>query len=381
MPSLYIHFPFCLRKCSYCAFYSDTHCAEIPLFLECLQKEMRLRSDELSGVPADSLYFGGGTPSLLAPADIGKLIVLADEIFGLSPDAEITLEANPNQLTDEYFRGLRDTPVNRLSVGVQTFSDEVLKRIRRLHTSVQAEEALTLAEKHGLHNISADLIYGLPGSTMAQLESDLRRLSPLPHLSCYQLTLEEGSILEMQVRKGLERLPSEDGTEAQRKLVWEYLRDAGFTHYEVSSFCKGEAWSRHNTAYWRQEPYLGFGPAAHSYLPHRRQWNLPDVRGYCRNVADLPDGRGWDDLEGAVFEREQLTSEMEYEEYVMTSLRTCWGCDLEMVRLKWGVETVSHIRNQLLRYPEQFYKLTYKRLVLTEEGLLFADGVASDLFL
>ncbi len=381
MPSLYIHFPFCLRKCSYCAFYSDTHCAEIPLFLECLQKEMRLRSDELSGVPADSLYFGGGTPSLLAPADIGKLIVLADEIFGLSPDAEITLEANPNQLTDEYFRGLRDTPVNRLSVGVQTFSDEVLKRIRRLHTSVQAEEALTLAEKHGFHNISADLIYGLPGSTMAQLESDLRRLSPLPHLSCYQLTLEEGSILEMQVRKGLERLPSEDGTEAQRKLVWEYLRDAGFTHYEVSSFCKGEAWSRHNTAYWRQEPYLGFGPAAHSYLPHRRQWNLPDVRGYCRNVADLPDGRGWDDLEGAVFEREQLTSEMEYEEYVMTSLRTCWGCDLEMVRLKWGVETVSHIRNQLLRYPEQFYKLTYKRLVLTEEGLLFADGVASDLFL
>lgn len=187
--------------------------------------------------------------------------------------------------------------------------------------------------------------------------------------------------MEMQVRKGLERLPSEDGTEAQRELVWEYLRDAGFTHYEVSSFCKGEAWSRHNTAYWRQEPYLGFGPAAHSYLPHRRQWNLPDVRGYCRNVADLPDGRGWDDLEGAVFEREQLTSEMEYEEYVMTSLRTCWGCDLEMVRLKWGVETVSHIRNQLLRYPEQFYKLTYKRLVLTEEGLLFADGVASDLFL
>ena len=381
MPSLYIHFPFCLRKCSYCAFYSDTHCAEIPLFLECLQKEMRLRADELSGVPADSLYFGGGTPSLLAPADIGKLIVLADDIFGLSPDAEITLEANPNQLTDVYFRGLRDTPVNRLSVGVQTFSDEVLKRIRRLHTSVQAEEALTLAEKHGFHNISADLIYGLPGSTMAQLENDLRRLSPLPHLSCYQLTLEEGSILEMQVRKGLERLPSEDGTEAQRKLVWEYLRDAGFTHYEVSSFCKGEAWSRHNTAYWRQEPYLGFGPAAHSYLPHRRQWNLPDVRGYCRNVADLPDGRGWDDLEGAVFEREQLTSEMEYEEYVMTSLRTCWGCDLEMVRLKWGVETVSHIRNQLLRYPEQFYKLTYKRLVLTEEGLLFADGVASDLFL
>ncbi|MBR4339221.1 MAG: radical SAM family heme chaperone HemW [Bacteroidales bacterium] len=381
MPSLYIHFPFCLRKCSYCAFYSDTHCAEIPLFLECLQKEMRLRSDELSGLPADSLYFGGGTPSLLAPAEIGKLISLADEIFGLSPDVEITLEANPNQLTDEYFRGLRDTPVNRLSVGVQSFSDEVLRRIRRMHTSVQAEQALALAEKHGFHNISADLIYGLPGSTLEQLERDLRRLSPLPHLSCYQLTLEEGSILELQLRKGLERLPSEDVTEAQRKLVWEYLRDAGFTHYEVSSFCRGEAWSRHNTAYWRQQPYLGFGPAAHSYLPHRRQWNLPDLRRYCKHVSDLSDGKGWDDLEGAVFEREQLTPEMEYEEYVMTSLRTCWGCDLEKVRGQWGAETVTHIRRQLRHYPENYYKLTDNQLVLTEEGLLFADGIAADLFM
>lgn len=381
MPSLYIHFPFCLRKCSYCAFYSDTHCAEIPLFLECLKKEMRLRADELSGAPADSLYFGGGTPSLMAPADIGKLILLADDIFGLSPDAEITLEANPNQLTDEYFHGLRDTPVNRLSVGVQSFSDEVLKRIRRMHTSVQAEQALALAEKHGFHNISADLIYGLPGSTLEQLESDLRRLSQLPHLSCYQLTLEEGSILEMQVRKGLERLPSENVTEAQRKLVWEYLRDAGFTHYEVSSFCRGEAWSRHNTAYWRQQPYLGFGPAAHSYLPHRRQWNLPDVRGYCRCVSDLSDGKGWDDLGGAVFEREQLTPEMEYEEYVMTSLRTCWGCDLEKVRGQWGAETVTHIRRQLRHYPKNYYKLTDNQLVLTEKGLLFADGIAADLFM
>ena len=350
------------------------------MFLECLQKEMRLRADELSGVPADSLYFGGGTPSLLAPADIGKLIVLADEIFGLSPDAEITLEANPNQLTDEYFRGLRDTPVNRLSVGVQSFSDEVLRRIRRLHTSVQAEQALALAKKHGFHNISADLIYGLPGSTLEQLESDLRRLSQLPHLSCYQLTLEEGSILELQLRKGLERLPSEDGTEAQRKLVWEYLRDAGFTHYEVSSFCRGEAWSRHNTAYWRQQPYLGFGPAAHSYLPHRRQWNLPDVRGYCRCVSDLSDGKGWDDLEGLVFEREQLTPEMEYEEYLMTGLRTCWGCSLEHIVKRWGEGRKAHIMRQLGSCPKHYYRLVDNQLVLTEAGLLFADGIAADLF-
>ena len=185
MPSLYIHFPFCLRKCSYCAFYSDTHCAEIPFFLKCLQKEMRLRADELSGQPLDSLYFGGGSPSLLPPADIGKIIVLADRFFGLAPDAEITLEANPNQLTDEYLKALREIPVNRLSVGVQSLSDAVLKRIGRLHTAAQAEEALALAVKHGFRNLSADLIYGLPGSTQAQWERDVRRLASLPHLSCY----------------------------------------------------------------------------------------------------------------------------------------------------------------------------------------------------
>ena len=381
MPSLYIHFPFCLRKCSYCAFYSDTHCAEIPIFLECLQKELRLRADELSGQPLDSLYFGGGTPSLLPPAEIGRLAVLAAGLFGLSPGAEITLEANPNQLSDDYLRALRETPVNRLSIGVQSLSDAVLKRIGRLHTAAQAEEALALAVKHGFRNLSADLIYGLPGSTQAQWERDVRRLASLPHLSCYQLTLEEGSILYSRWRKGLEPLPTEEETEAQRRFLWNHLAGAGFTHYEVSSFCRGEAWSRHNSAYWRQEPYVGAGPGAHSFLPHRRQWNLPDVRLYCRQVAALPSGMSWEALEGVVFERERLTPEMEYEEYVMTSLRTCWGCDLERVRRQWGERTVAHIRNQLRRYPAHFYKLTVKQLVLTEEGLLFADGVAADLFL
>ncbi|MBO7624774.1 MAG: hypothetical protein J6S82_05650 [Bacteroidales bacterium] len=182
-------------------------------------------------------------------------------------------------------------------------------------------------------------------------------------------------------RKGLEPLPTEEETEVQRRFLWSHLAGAGFTHYEVSSFCRGEAWSRHNSAYWRQEPYVGAGPGAHSFLPHRRQWNLPDVRLYCRQLSALPSGTPWEALEGVVFEREQLTPEMEYEEYVMTSLRTCWGCDLEKVRRQWGERTTAHIRNQLRRYPANFYKMTDSQLVLTEEGLLFADGVAADLFL
>ena len=381
MPSIYIHFPFCTRKCSYCNFYSSTRCVEIPAYSEALYRELSLRVCEWDGRPADTLYFGGGTPSLLPPSEIQNVIRYVTAHYGLVPDAEITLEANPNQLTEEYFRALKETQVNRLSIGIQSFSDAVLEKLRRTHTAAQAEKALDLALRHGFRSISADLIYGLPGNTLEQWERDVRRLSFLPHLSCYQLTLEEGSLLHMQWKKGMVRMPSEEETEEQRKFLWGFLADAGFTHYEVSSFCRGDAWSRHNCAYWKQEPYLGFGPGAHSFVPHRRQWNFPDVSLYCREISALPSDAGWESLEGNVFGMELLTPEMEYEEYLMTSLRTCWGCDLDTVRDRWGEQALPHIRRQLGRYPDSFYTLSEKQLVLTESGLLSADGIAADLFL
>lgn len=381
MASVYVHVPFCRQKCTYCNFYSSTRCGEIPLFLQCLEKEIKLKAGVLDGQPLASLYIGGGTPSLLRPSAIQQIITEVEEVFGLESGAEITMEANPNHLTEDYFRALKDTQVNRLSIGVQSLSDAVLRRIRRLHTAAQAEAALDLALKYGYTNLSADLIYGLPGSSLPQWEADVRRLSALPHLSCYQLTVEPGSAIYLQLQKGLEQPPAEEETEAQYALLLSLLEEAGFTHYEVSNFCRGEAYSRHNTAYWQGKPYVGLGPGAHSFCGGSRQWNISDVQTYCRLLADFSAEGDWQSLENKVFEKEIITSEMAYEEYVMTSLRTCWGCDLERVRTQWGEAHHRHVLQQLSRYPEHYYTLQGSALVLTETGLRFADGIAADLFL
>ena len=381
MASVYVHVPFCRQKCTYCNFYSSTRCGEIPLFLQCLEKEIKLKAGVLDGQPLASLYIGGGTPSLLRPSAIQQIITEVEEVFGLESGAEITMEANPNHLTEDYFRALKDTQVNRLSIGVQSLSDAVLRRIRRVHTAAQAEAALNLALKYGFTNLSADLIYGLPGSSLSQWEADVRRLSALPHLSCYQLTVEPGSAIYLQLQKGLEQLPPEEETEAQYALLLSLLKEAGFTHYEVSNFCRGEAYSRHNTAYWQGKPYVGLGPGAHSFYGTLRQWNLSDVQAYCRLLADFPEDGNWNVLENKIFEKEIITSEMAYEEYVMISLRTCWGCDLERVRTQWGEARHRHVLQQLSRYPEHYYTLQGSTLVLTETGLRFADGIAADFFL
>ncbi|MBO4282392.1 MAG: radical SAM family heme chaperone HemW [Bacteroidales bacterium] len=374
MPSVYIHIPFCLTKCTYCNFYSVTRCGELPLFLDCLRRELRLRAADWTFGPLSSLYVGGGTPSLLSPGEIQRLLEEVAELYGLQEGAEITLEANPNHLTEDYVRTLRDTAINRLSIGVQSLSDEVLRRIRRQHTARQAEDALAFAEKYGFTNLSADLIYGLPGSSLAQWERDVRRLSRLPHLSCYQLTLEEGSALQRQCAKGLERLPSEEETDRQFACLLSLLSEAGFTRYEVSNFCKGEAWSRHNMAYWEGEPYFGFGPGAHSFVPHRRRWNVADVARYAAALSvPVPTDTSW-------YEEELLTPDMEYEEYVMLGLRTFRGCELERVRRQWGEERLRHLLAQLRLFPASHYRLSAGRLVLTEEGLRFADAVAASLF-
>lgn len=344
------------------------------LFLDCLQRELRLRAPDWAFGPLSSLYFGGGTPSLLSPDEIRQLVAAVERLYGLQAGAEITLEANPNHLTDAYVRALRDTGVNRLSIGIQSFSDEVLRRIRRRHTARQAEDALEFAVKYGFTRLSADLICGLPGSSLAQWEQDVRRVAHLPHLSCYQLTLEEGTALHRQCAKGLETLPSEEETETQYLRMLSLLSEAGFTHYEVSNFCKGEEWSRHNMAYWEGAPYFGFGPAAHSYAPHRRRWNVADVAAYCEALS-APDAASF-----SWYGEESLSPDMEYEEYVMLSLRTFRGCDLDKIRRNWGEGRLEHLLSQLRQFPASHYLLSTQRLVLTEQGLRFADAIAAAMF-
>ncbi|MBO4402461.1 MAG: radical SAM family heme chaperone HemW [Bacteroidales bacterium] len=380
MPGLYIHFPFCRQKCTYCGFYSVTRVAFVPDFLAALKKEIRLRADTFVFKPFDTLYIGGGTPSLLHPDEIQDIINCVEEHYGLTNDAEITIEANPNHLTDEYFKALRQTKANRLSIGIQSFFDEDLKAIHRIHSGKEAEKSLELAEKYGFNNLSADLIYGLPGSSLSRWKANLEKVAHLPHLSCYQLTLEEGSVLYRQVSQGHVRLPDEEEVEEQYRCLMDFVAAHDFLQYEVSNFCKGNAFSRHNTAYWKDEPYLGLGPGAHGYQLDCRICNLPDVPGYIRILSQIRSAEEWRCQEQLLFEKEMLTPQMKYNEYVMTSLRTCWGCDLTRLREKWGSSYEQYLLEQLRHVPENHYIIKDSKLILTHQGLRLADGIAATLF-
>ncbi len=378
MPGIYVHIPFCRQKCTYCGFYSSTRLGLRSAYLDSLHRELAVRREEFSFRPITSLYFGGGTPSLLQASDLQRIIDAVASFYGLASTAEITLEANPDHLSASYVQALADTKINRLSLGVQSFDDGLLRRIRRPHTAKQTEEALEQAEKYGFHNISVDLIYGLPGSTTDTWASDLSKVSGVPHLSCYQLSVEEGSVLSRQLQLHRESLPEESVTEAQYRLLLAFAEEHGFRHYEVSNFCKGESFSRHNRAYWQDEPYLGLGPAAHSYFGDRRQWNFPDVETYIRACSALRSYNDWKEQEGRVFGGELLSRDMKYNEYLMTSLRTEWGCNLSYVREHFGAGRESVLRQQLQKLPH--CHIRENCACLDEEGLLFADGIAASLF-
>ena len=381
MPSVYIHFPFCRQKCTYCGFYSETRVALVHDFIAALKNEICLRADFFGFKPFDTLYFGGGTPSLLHPSEIQDIINCIEEHFGLVEDAEITLEANPNHLTEDYFQALRQTKVNRLSIGIQSFFDEDLKTIRRIHDGRQAEQALEWAIKYGYYNLSADLIYGLPGSTLSRWKANLEKVAQLPHLSCYQLTVEEDSILYRQLGKGMIQLPDEDAVEEQYCCLIDFVSVNGFLQYEVSNFCKDNAFSRHNTAYWKDEPYLGLGPGAHGYQLDCRIYNFPNVSEYIRILSEIRTPEEWSRQERLLYEREMLTPAIKYNEYVMTSLRTCWGCDLNRIRLQWGEKYEQYLYGQLDKIDKNQYVINDTKLILTSQGLRFADGIAATLFM
>ena len=380
MSSLYIHFPFCQQKCSYCGFYSIARVSLISDFVSALKREIRLQAPLWLSAPFKTLYFGGGTPSMLPPVVLQELIDEVSEVYGLAEDAEITLEANPNHLTESYFQSLRQTRINRLSIGVQSFFDEDLRRIRRMHTGRQAEQAMELADRYGFRNLSVDLMYGLPDSSLSRWKANLQKVASVPHLSCYQLTLEEGTLLYRQQRQGTLSLPDEEEVEAQYRCLMEFATAHSFRQYEISNFCKGEAYSRHNRSYWRDEPYAGFGPGAHAYTGDFRQYNVPDVSRYIQILSRLSTPEEWKEQLHYLYERECLTQDMKYNEYVMTSLRTCWGCDLSYLRNRFGDEYEKHLRMQLRRIAAQHYLLAADRLRLTPSGMRFADGIAATLF-
>jgi oxygen-independent coproporphyrinogen-3 oxidase len=366
---IYLHIPFCVQKCAYCDFYSITDRRLQPDFTETLIHD--IGATGFPGHAADTVYFGGGTPSLLPPAAIGRLLETVGAVFDLSADAEITLEVNPGTVTPAHFSRYRDLGINRIHIGVQSFRDEVLSFLGRCHTARQALGAVALARRAGFENIGLDLIYGIPGQTTKDWGAELSRalaLSPT-HLSCYLLSFERGTPLSEQLAAGTIRALPEEETGALFLFTSETLTAAGFEHYEISNFAKGPSFrSRHNGKYWRHAPYLGFGPSAHSFIPPHRWWNLRDVGTYMDRI------RGGDTPEA---ERETLALDQLMMEAVFLGLRQSDGLDVEAFERRFGIGVTRRF-SPLIEELAAAGHLTLAdgRFALTPSGMLLSDAIA-----
>jgi len=344
MSGIYIHIPFCVKKCSYCNFFSSTDCSNVEDFVTALCKEMDLRCDYLNNLPADTLYIGGGTPSILKPADIERIISYAKKIFGLKTDAEITMEANPNNLNEDYVKQLSETSINRLSIGIQSFFDENLKLLGRVHTGKQAQNCLELVNKYRFSNISIDLMYGYPFLTENQWKGNLDKVKTINHLSCYSLSLEPCSKLYKEIENKLYLAVDEEVMINQYEILINFAKTNNFIHYETSNFCKTGQFSKHNTAYWQDKPYIGFGPSAHSFNHLQRQWNKSNIHNYISQIKSIHHSKQWEtEGKNAIFDQETLTPIMRVNEYLMTSLRTIWGCDLYYIKNRFGESFYSEL--------------------------------------
>jgi oxygen-independent coproporphyrinogen-3 oxidase len=341
--------------------------------VEALLKELELQQGYLQGEEIQSIYFGGGTPSLLDTGELEKIFSKIHQIHRVAPDAEITLEANPDDLSREKLRDLKNyTPINRLSIGIQSFADADLRWMNRAHTSGNARTCLDDAIAKGFHDLTIDLIYGSPTTPDEQWAENLRLAFEyeIPHLSCYCLTVEDGTALGTFVRRGQQPAVDEDRAARQFEMLMESTEKQGYQHYEISNFALPGRYARHNTNYWRAESYLGLGPSAHSFDGISRQWNVANNAQYINQIS-----------EGKVpFEREVLTPDQRYNEYVMTSLRTMWGVDLEKISA-WGTKFEQHFKTQAQLFLETGVLIqTDQTFCLSRAGKLLADRVAMELF-
>ncbi len=374
MAGIYIHIPFCKQACNYCDFHFSTSLKNKDGFLIALKKEIELQKDYLSNETISTIYFGGGTPSLLSETELMSVFEMLHREFVIAPTAEITLEANPDDITKEKINELKHTPVNRLSMGIQSFFDEDLKLMNRAHTSKEAETAVKLSQDKGFENITIDLIYGIPTLSNQNWKHNLNTTFDLDvkHISAYCLTVEPKTALAHQIKTGKISNVDEQQSSEHFEMMLEEMNTHGFTQYEISNFCKPGFHSKHNSSYWLKENYLGLGPSAHSFNGTSRQWNISNNPLYIQAL-----------LKGEMnFEKEELTSNQRYNEYVLTSLRTMWGSDLGYIEKVFGIPYLTHCMAEARPYLES-KKLLLKenKLFLSDQGKLFADKIASDLFL
>jgi oxygen-independent coproporphyrinogen-3 oxidase len=373
MPGIYLHIPFCKQACHYCNFHFSTSLRSKPAMVESLLRELALQRDYLGGAGLSSIYLGGGTPSLL---DTGELVQLFEAIYRLHPvdaHAEITLEANPDDLSAEKLAELKaHTPVNRLSIGIQSFADADLRWMNRAHSAAEAHASLELALKAGFGDLTIDLIYGAPPTSDAQWQENVRIALDLgiPHLSCYCLTVEDRTALGAFVRKGQEQPVDENKAIRQFEYLMEAAEAAGYEHYEISNFALPGRFARHNSSYWQGEHYLGVGPSAHSFNGVSRQWNLANNALYIKAIQENK----------VPFEQEVLTPAQRYNEYVMTGLRTIWGCDLSHIR-DIGDQFAAYFTATVGQFLETGMMVqTEDRYKLSRQGKFLADRIAAELF-
>jgi oxygen-independent coproporphyrinogen III oxidase len=373
MAGIYLHVPFCKKACHYCNFHFSTHLPSTNDFVTALLNEIILQKDYLGKATIQTIYFGGGTPSLLSTVQINSIISQLHRYFLIASTAEITLEANPDDINPNNLQAWVAAGINRLSMGVQSFINEDLVWMNRAHTAEQAKHSIVLAQKAGIENISIDLIYGTPTLSDAQWESNVSTAMSMgiPHLSCYALTVEPHTALEKMIALHKKEPISSDKQAHQFLLLADWLTTAGYQHYEISNFAKPGWHSQHNTAYWQQKPYLGLGPSAHSYVNNTRRWNVANNANYSSSLANNQ----------LLFEAETLTTVQQLNEYIMTSLRTQEGIDLNWIKNHFTQDDVLRLRDESIPFLQNNkMKLEKEHLFLTIEGKLLADGIAASLF-
>ncbi len=365
MAGLYIHIPFCASRCGYCDFYSTTSLAGRDRYVDALAREMEAEYGFLSDGSLNTIYIGGGTPSLLTPAQLGHIFDAAARLWDLEGLQEVTLEANPDDLSPEYLAALARLPFDRLSLGVQSFDDGLLKLMNRRHTAAQAAEAIENARRAGFDNLSADLIYGIPGMTPRQWADSVERLIALhpEHISAYCLTIEPGTPF---ARNGM-RPVQEEVAEEQYTLLCDRLSAAGYEHYEISNFALPGRRARHNSAYWSGQAYLGVGASAHSYDGRTvRRWNAQSLQEYIQN---------------AEYQSETLSADDLYNEYIMTALRTSDGVSLAQIEARFGPRRAQDFQSRAAKFIAAGILLCEgKRYFIPSSKMLVSDDVICSLF-
>ncbi|MEL6918887.1 MAG: radical SAM family heme chaperone HemW [Bacteroidota bacterium] len=373
MSGIYIHIPFCKQACHYCDFHFSTQTGKKTKMIAALQRELELRKNEFRDDKVRTIYFGGGTPSVLEIQEVKGLIKTIYDNYTVIDSPEITLEANPDDLSNEKIEQLASSPINRLSIGVQSFFEEDLKLMNRAHNAIEAEACIKAASRY-FDNFSIDLIYGMPHMTLERWKQNIDKAIAfnIPHISSYALTVEPKTALARFIEKGIIAPMDDEVAQAHFFMLSDVLTQAGYDCYEISNYGKPGYFSENNTAYWQGKKYMGIGPSAHSYDGHRRGWNINNNPKYIRAISEnrLP------------VEIEILSKTDKYNEYIMTGLRTSWGVSLSRIQTEFGNQYHTYLLQQAQKnIEEQLLYIDDDTLLVTKKGKFLSDGIASDLFM